>query len=52
MTSFQMVGTAPANVGFSVSTMWISERASRCRSGSTKSAPAIKAAYGSPHPLA
>ncbi len=52
MTSFQIVGTAPAIVGRWVSTRWISDLASMWRSGSTKSAPAINAAYGSPQALA
>ena len=52
MTSFQMVGTAPATVGRCVSIMSISDRASRWQSGKTKSAPAINAAYGIPHALA
>ena len=52
MTSFQMVGTAPATVGRSFSIMSITDPASRWQSGSTKSAPAISAAYGSPHALA
>src|SRR6202007_2879657 len=52
MTSFQMVGTAPATVGRSSSIMPISDLASRWQSGSSRSAPALTAAYGSPQPLA
>ena len=52
MTSFQMVGTAPATVGRCVSIMSITEAGSRWQSGNTKSAPAISAAYGIPHALA
>ena len=52
MTSFQIVGTAPATVGRCVSIRSISDGASRKRSGSTRSAPAISAAYGSPQALA
>ena len=52
MTSFQMVGTAPATVGRSFSIMSTSDLASRWQSGSTRSAPAISAAYGRPQALA
>ena len=52
MTSFQMVGTAPATVGRWVSIMWTRVLASMCRSGSRMSAPAISAAYGRPQALA
>ena len=52
MTSFQMVGTAPATVGRCVSIMSITDAGSRWQSGNTKSAPAISAAYAIPHALA
>jgi hypothetical protein len=52
MTSFQIVGTAHDTVGRCDSIRPISEAASMKRSGSTRSAPAISAAYGNPHALA
>ncbi len=52
MTSFQIVGTAPATVGRWVSMRSTSDLASMKRSGSTMSAPAISAAYGRPQALA
>ena len=52
ITSFQIVGTAPATVGRWVSIRFTRDLASMNRSGSTMSAPAISAAYGSPQALA
>ena len=52
MTSFQIVGTAPATVGRWVSMRSTIDLASMRRSGSTRSAPAISAAYGRPQALA
>ena len=52
ITSFQIVGTAPATVGRWVSMRCTIDLASMNRSGSTRSAPAIRAAYGIPHALA
>ena len=52
MTSFQIVGTAPATVGRSFSIKSTSDSASKRRSGNTRSAPAISAPYGRPHALA
>src|SRR3954465_11055621 len=50
--SFQIVGTAPLIVGFSVSITLTSGSAWRNRSGMTGAAPAMKEAYGMPHALA
>ena len=52
MTSFQIVGTAPATVGRCVSISRTIDLASMNLSGSTMSAPAISAAYGRPQALA
>ena len=48
----QMVGTAPAMVGFSVAMICASGSGCRNRSGMISDAPTIIAAYGRPHDIA
>src|SRR5262249_15444544 len=50
--SVQIVGTAPANVGCSVSIIAASGAAWRNRSGMISDEPDMKAAYGRPHAIA